>query len=306
MRPAGSSAPLLIFRPVLSRWRLVVRFLLFVASDRCAIRLLTFVLMTLMCCLSVTVRPRAAPGPAGRRRGRWGPRRGLLSPQCGWPAGGEGRRRLRETPRTGRRRAAVTGSAFPRSKPNLLSFKPDRPSGAIPAVGGRSHERRCHRRRTLRHLKFPEIPQRDRVMGHAVPPLGPSGYDAARRAASLSDRAFDGPALRREHAPREGAQIKHPRADRRGGVGFCGGEFGNAPVGIFLIPSRTALISRRGAASAPAAAPRWPGPGRWSRPGRGSATGSGCWSPRRSSCPGSPTVPRWRSRTPRSARWSSK
>jgi hypothetical protein len=48
MRPAGLSAPLLIFRPVLSRSRLVFRLSLFFRSTRCAMSELTLVLILLM------------------------------------------------------------------------------------------------------------------------------------------------------------------------------------------------------------------------------------------------------------------
>ena len=48
IRPAGSSAPLLIFKPVLSRWRLVESDLLFCAKTRCAMSELTLVLILLM------------------------------------------------------------------------------------------------------------------------------------------------------------------------------------------------------------------------------------------------------------------
>src|SRR5580658_2067785 len=48
IRPAGSSAPLLMRRPVLSRSRLVDNAWLFCASDCWAINELTFVLMTLI------------------------------------------------------------------------------------------------------------------------------------------------------------------------------------------------------------------------------------------------------------------
>src|SRR5687768_15441338 len=63
IRPAGLSAPLLIFRPVLRRARLVLSELLFLRSTRCAISELTFVLIRLMGGLSVTetVARRAPP-----------------------------------------------------------------------------------------------------------------------------------------------------------------------------------------------------------------------------------------------------
>jgi hypothetical protein len=48
IRPAGSSLPLLIFKPVLRRWRLVLSAALLLASDRCAIRDGTLVLILAM------------------------------------------------------------------------------------------------------------------------------------------------------------------------------------------------------------------------------------------------------------------
>ena len=45
IRPAGSSLPLLIFKPVLSRWRLVFRLAWFCARVRCAISDVTLVLI---------------------------------------------------------------------------------------------------------------------------------------------------------------------------------------------------------------------------------------------------------------------
>src|SRR4051812_17778414 len=54
MRPAGSSLPLLIFRPVLNRSRLVLSLSWLPRNTRWAISELTFVLILLMVCLSVT------------------------------------------------------------------------------------------------------------------------------------------------------------------------------------------------------------------------------------------------------------
>ena len=72
MRPAGLSAPLLIFKPVLSRSRLVFRLLLLDRSTRCASNELTLVLILLMVyCLSVTLTvPRFSPGSAAPRVSR--------------------------------------------------------------------------------------------------------------------------------------------------------------------------------------------------------------------------------------------
>src|SRR5436190_23040154 len=70
MRPAGLSAPVLIFKPVLSRSRLVLRLSLFLRSTRWAINELTFVLILLMTCLSLTSSGAADANNRALRRAR--------------------------------------------------------------------------------------------------------------------------------------------------------------------------------------------------------------------------------------------
>src|SRR4051812_43734188 len=56
IKPAGLSAPVLIFKPVLKRWSEVLRWSLFFLNTRCAMSELTLVLILLMgVCLSLTL-----------------------------------------------------------------------------------------------------------------------------------------------------------------------------------------------------------------------------------------------------------